>query len=43
MAWEKKRNLREALADFKMHSQLAPSDPDGITAVKRLSKQLTAR
>jgi tetratricopeptide (TPR) repeat protein len=25
MAWEKKRRLREALADFKMHSQLAPS------------------
>jgi Flp pilus assembly protein TadD len=30
MAWEKKRRLRAALVDFKMHSQLAPSDPDGL-------------
>ena len=43
MAWEKKRRLREALADFKMHSQLAPSDPDGLEAVRRVSKELSAR
>ena len=43
MAWEKKRSLREALADFKMHSQLAPSDPDGLEAVRRISKELSAR
>jgi hypothetical protein len=40
MAWEKKRRLREALADFKMHSQLAPSDPDGLEAVRRVSKRI---
>jgi hypothetical protein len=43
MVWEKKRSLQAALADFKMHAQLAPSDPDGRTAVKRLSKELSAR
>jgi tetratricopeptide (TPR) repeat protein len=43
MAWEKKRSLQAALADFKMHSQLAPSDLDGLTAVKRVSKELSAR
>jgi hypothetical protein len=31
------------LADFKMYSQLAPSDLDGLTAVKRVSKELSAR
>ena len=41
MAWEKKHSLQAALADFKMHSQLAPSDPDGLTAVKRVSKELS--
>jgi len=44
MAWEKKRSLQAALADFKMHSQLAPSDDlDGLAAVKRVSKELSAR
>jgi tetratricopeptide (TPR) repeat protein len=43
IAWEKKRNLREALADFKMHSHLVPSDPDGLTAVERVLKELSAR
>ena len=33
----------EGMADFKMHSQLAPSDLDGLTAVKRVSKELSAR
>src|SRR5262249_23087812 len=28
-AWEIKHGLQEALADFKMYSQLAPSDPKG--------------
>jgi hypothetical protein len=37
------RSLQAALADFKMHSQLAPSDLDGLTAVKRVSKELSAR
>ena len=43
IAWEKKRSLQEALADFKMHSQLAPSDPDGLQAVERVLKELSAR
>ena len=43
IAWEKKRSLQAALADFKMHSQLAPSDLDGLTAVKHVSKELSAR
>ena len=43
MAWEKKRSLQAALADFKVHAQLAPSDPDGLKAVKRVSKELSAR
>jgi hypothetical protein len=43
MAWEKKCILQAALADFKMHSQLAPSDPDGMTALKRVSKVLRVR
>jgi hypothetical protein len=43
MAWEMKRSLRKALADFKMHSQLAPSDPDGLKAVERVLKELSAR
>jgi tetratricopeptide (TPR) repeat protein len=29
IAWEIKHGLQEALADFKMYSQLAPSDPRG--------------
>jgi len=29
IAWEIKHGLQEALADFKMYSQLAPSDPMG--------------
>ena len=41
IAWEMKRNLQAALADFKMYSQLAPSDLDGLTAVKRVSKELS--
>ena len=41
MAWEMKRNLQAALADFKMYAQLAPSDRDGLTAVKRVSKELS--
>jgi len=44
MAWEKKRSLREALADFKMHSQLAPSDPDGLEAlIERIERKMTGR
>jgi hypothetical protein len=43
IAWEKKRRLRKALADFKMHSQLAPSDPEGPKAVQRVLKELSAR
>jgi hypothetical protein len=31
------------LADFKMHAQLAPSDPDGQKALKRVAKLLSAR
>ena len=41
IAWEMKRNLQAALADFKMYAQLAPSDRDGLTAVKRVSKELS--
>ena len=41
IAWEMKRNLQAALADFKTYSQLAPSDRDGLTAVKRVSKELS--
>ena len=40
-AWEMKRNLKAALADFKMYAQLAPSDRAGLTAVKRVSKELS--
>ena len=34
---------REALADFKMYSQLAPSNPDGRKAAARVQKKLKAR
>jgi hypothetical protein len=37
-----KKRLPEALADFKMRVRLAPSDPEGLTAVKRVSKELNA-
>ena len=43
MALEKKRSLQKALADFRMHARLAPSDPDGQTAVKRVAQELSAR
>ena len=44
MVWEKKRSLRAALADFKMHAQLAPSDPDGCEArIESIEREMTGR
>src|SRR5205807_2586409 len=43
IAREMKRRMQDALADFKMYSRLAPSNPDGVKAVERVLKQLSAR
>jgi hypothetical protein len=43
MARERKRSLRAALADFKMYAQFAPSDPDVVKAVQRVSLGLGAK
>ena len=43
LVWERKHRLQEALTDFQMHSQLAPSDPDGPKAVERVLKELSAK
>lgn len=43
VSWERKGNLQRALADYKKASELAPSDPDGPEAVKRVTKALGSR
>jgi tetratricopeptide (TPR) repeat protein len=39
---EKKQRLSEALNDFLRYSELAPSEPDGAAAVKRLTAAVAA-
>jgi tetratricopeptide (TPR) repeat protein len=41
--WIQKNDLQRALADFKKFSELAPSDPDGVEAVERVTKMLRGR
>jgi hypothetical protein len=43
MSWERKNDLKRALADFKTFSELAPSDPDGPKAIERVTKALSGR
>jgi hypothetical protein len=43
VSWERKNDLQRALADFKKCSELAPSDPDGLRAVERVTKALSDR
>jgi tetratricopeptide (TPR) repeat protein len=40
LSWERKGDLHRALVDFKTSVELCPSDPDGPTAVERVTKAL---
>jgi tetratricopeptide (TPR) repeat protein len=40
LAWEIKNDLQKALADYKRFVELNPSDPDGSTAITRVTKAL---
>jgi tetratricopeptide (TPR) repeat protein len=43
LSWERKSDLQRALADLKKFAALDPSDPDGPTAVERVTKALNGR
>jgi tetratricopeptide (TPR) repeat protein len=40
LAWEKKNDLPEALADFEKFAEVDPSNPAGPTALARVTKTL---